>query len=136
MSYQSAMETAGAVVHDFEQFGSYQGDWWAFLTYQGITGFVTGGYGSCSGCDAWEGTSWNNEHEHANSEREYDRCDAYNLKFKDGCEKCAAFREEIAEFGRPYLKEIMPYEKALETAKASWEEPLDAVKFVEKHKAL
>lgn len=28
MSYKEAMQAAGAVVHLYEEFGSYQGDWW------------------------------------------------------------------------------------------------------------
>ena len=54
MSYQEALEAAGATVHAFEFFGSYQGDWWAKVTYNGETGWVHGSYGSCSGCDAFE----------------------------------------------------------------------------------
>lgn len=52
MSYQLSLETAGAVVHAFEEFGSYQGDWIAKVTYNGETGWVQGSYGSCSVCDA------------------------------------------------------------------------------------
>lgn len=54
MSYQSALESAGAVVHAYEEFGSYQGDWYAKVTHNGVTGWVSGSFGSCSGCDAWE----------------------------------------------------------------------------------
>lgn len=54
MSYQEALEAAGAEVHDFKEFGCYQGEWYAYVTYQGETGVVTGSYGSCSGCDAFD----------------------------------------------------------------------------------
>ena len=55
MSYESAMEAAGAVVHVVEQFGDYQGTAWAKVTHEGNTGWVSYSYGSCSGRDAWEG---------------------------------------------------------------------------------
>ena len=42
MSYQKALEAAGAVVHRFEEFGSYQGDWWALVTHGDKTGWVNG----------------------------------------------------------------------------------------------
>src|ERR1041385_38155 len=51
MSYQKALEAAGAKVIDFKEFGSYQGDWFAFLDDGQI---VSGSYGSCSGCDAYQ----------------------------------------------------------------------------------
>lgn len=54
MAYRAALEAAGAEVHEFQEFGSYQGDWIAKVTFKGETGFVRGSYGSCSGCDAFE----------------------------------------------------------------------------------
>lgn len=54
MSYEEALKAAGAEVHAYETFGSYQGDWWALVSYEGKHGFVHGYYGSCSGCDAFE----------------------------------------------------------------------------------
>lgn len=54
MGYQGCLEAAGAVVHDFEYFGDYQGTWLAYVTYGGKQGIVSGFYGSCSGCDAFE----------------------------------------------------------------------------------
>lgn len=53
-NYQSALEAAGCVVHVFKEFGSYQGKWYAYVTHNQETGFITGWYGSCSGCDAFE----------------------------------------------------------------------------------
>lgn len=55
MGYQLAMEVAGATVHAFKEFGSYQGTWLAKVTYQDQTGWVEGWYGSCTGCDAFQG---------------------------------------------------------------------------------
>ena len=54
MSYESALEAAGAVVHEFKHFGDYQGSWYALVTYKGEQGWISGSYGSCSGCDAFE----------------------------------------------------------------------------------
>lgn len=54
MSYEEALGAAGATVIDFKEFGSYQGDWWALVRFNGQVGFVTGSYGSCSGCDAFQ----------------------------------------------------------------------------------
>lgn len=55
MSYESALEAAGAKVLAFETFGDYQGTWVAKVEYNGEVGYVEGSYGSCSGCDAFEG---------------------------------------------------------------------------------
>jgi len=54
MSYELALGAAGAEVLEFETFGSYQGDWWAYVRYKNKHGWVTGSFGSCSGCDAFE----------------------------------------------------------------------------------
>jgi len=55
MGYSEALEAAGCKVLNFEEFGSYQGTWLAFVKYNEETGIVEGSYGSCSGCDAFEG---------------------------------------------------------------------------------
>lgn len=54
MSYRKALEAAGAEIHEFKEFGSYQGDWWAKVKFKGKSGWVRGSYGSCSGCDAFQ----------------------------------------------------------------------------------
>jgi hypothetical protein len=55
--YQECLEAAGATIHAFKEFGSYQGDWWAKVTLEdGRQGWVHGYYGSCSGCDALQAT--------------------------------------------------------------------------------
>lgn len=54
LTYKSALEAAGCVVHNFEFFGSYQGDWIAFVTFENNRGFIHGYFGSCSHCDALE----------------------------------------------------------------------------------
>lgn len=99
--YTKAMEAAGAVILASEAFGSYQGDWWAKVTYEGRTYWVHGSYGSCSGCDAYQ------------SEFDYNgpQCDEH--KYEEGspeqlaCEACklaaVAYQEKLADFGRSYL---------------------------------
>lgn len=53
--YALALHCAGVDVLDFENFGSYQGEWWARVQFpSGEIFFVPGSYGSCSGCDAFE----------------------------------------------------------------------------------
>lgn len=86
MGYNRALEAAGAEVHEFEYYGSYQGIWMAHVTVDGREGFIIDYYGSCSGCDEYEATfGW--------AERE----DA----------------EKLAEFARPYLNSMMTAEEAL-----------------------
>jgi len=53
MGYFEALEAAGAQVLASQTFGSYQGDWFAKVNYNGSTAWVHGCYGSCSGCDAF-----------------------------------------------------------------------------------
>lgn len=55
MDYTDAMKAAGADVLAYQRFGSYQGDWWAKVAYEGRVFWVAGSYGSCSGCDQMEG---------------------------------------------------------------------------------
>jgi hypothetical protein len=52
MGYQAALEANDVTVREYKEFGSYQGTWIAILD---DGRFVEGGYGSCSGCDAFEG---------------------------------------------------------------------------------
>lgn len=130
MDYDTALEFAGATVHVYESFGSYQGQWWALVTYEGKTGWVTGGYGSCSGCDAIQGHAWSHEHEHA---------DGFLVRqwslehLRDDCADCRALRAEIVDFGREYLGEIMSHEAALREASEQWESPERVAEMIAKH---
>ena len=54
MGYTDALEKAGATVAEYRQFGDYQGTWLAKVAFRGELGWVTGSFGSCSGCDAFE----------------------------------------------------------------------------------
>jgi len=92
MSYETALKAAGAEVHCFESFGSYQGDWWAKVTYNGVTGWINGSYGSCSGCDAFEAEfGWNDDEK-------------------------SDYQERLAKFGAEYLDNIYSQEDALKKA--------------------
>ena len=83
--YKEALEAAGAKVHRFFEAGSYQGEWYALVWFAGHLGWVTGGYGSCSGCDAFE------------AEFGF----AYNLDE----EQQRAYNERLRLFGLSYLGE-------------------------------
>jgi len=115
MSYEKAMEAAGAKIIAFENFGSYQGEWWALVSYEGQSGWVNGSFGSCSGCDAFESEfGWNDE----------DKPD---------------YQERLAEFGKGYLETLMSQFEAVEVASKniSWDvEAEDMVKFIKEHEGL
>jgi len=101
MGYYEALEAAGAEVLAFEQFGSYQGDWWAKVNYNGRQFWIHGTYGSCSGCDSFEAEfGWSE-----------DQCEDHKYKPKDEHFDCAACQEavkeytaKLANFGRGYLE--------------------------------
>lgn len=77
---------------EFEQFGSYQGDWWAACRYRDEVGWVTGSYGSCSGCDSFQQEfGWNDE-------------------------EMPDYTERLAAFGLGYLVPLLKQDKALELA--------------------
>ena len=102
------LEKAGANVLDFEEFGSYQGEWLAFVEYKGEKGIVQGSYGSCSGCDAFEaefmyedkpekgngkfyknGKTWDEDSECTEEE--------YNEALK-------VYEQRLIDFGKSYLE--------------------------------
>ena len=86
MGYCEAMEFAGAEVLEYQSFGSYQGDWFAKVLFEGKIGWVHGSYGSCSHCDAFE------------SEFDYDRgpeCSEHRYEDgSEGCEHCHAAKAD------------------------------------------
>lgn len=110
MSYENALKAAGAEILEFEQFGSYQGDWWAKVRYKEKLGWVHGSYGSCSGCDAF----------YAEFKYEEDFCGDHAYQSEDGCPACQEAKkkhdERLADFGRGYLDDMLDQEKAEEEA--------------------
>ena len=121
MSYQEALEAAGAEVLEFENFGSYQGDWWAKVRYKGELGWVRGSYGSCSGCDAFE----------VEFGRAEGDCGEHSYNHKDDCPACQEakkkYDERMADFGRGYLDDLLlSQEKAEEEAARNLEWDCDA----------
>lgn len=91
-SYQGALEAAGAKVLQFESFGSYQGEWWAKVEYQGKTGWINGGYGSCSGCDSFQG-----EFGYSDMETTTDRLKQFGMDYLDGLMSDAAALRSASE---------------------------------------
>lgn len=53
MGYKEALEANCRVV-EFEEFGDYQGAWYAIVEKDDKYQLIGGGYGSCSGCDSFE----------------------------------------------------------------------------------
>jgi hypothetical protein len=116
MSYQQALEAAGAKILAFEEFGDYQGDWFSLVEYKGEVGWVSGSYGSCSGCDAFEAEfGWTD-----------DECDTHKYKgHQPECENCVAAKADyatrLADFGRVYLDGLMAQAMAEKVASADVE---------------
>lgn len=93
MGYKAALLAAGAEVIVFNSFGDYQGTWLAKVVYNGETGWVEGGYGSCSYCDSFQG--------------EFDYC----------YEEHEGYEERLKQFGLSYLDSLIPQEQQEETLK-------------------
>lgn len=108
MSYENALEAAGAKVIAFEEFGSYQGDWYALVEYNGEIGWVNGSYGSCSGCDAFEAEFGFSGYSGGDSfwDYEIDQCRAPTDADR------AAYQAKLADFGKTYLDGMMTQEQA------------------------
>lgn len=52
--YEYSLRATGAEVLAFQDFGSYQGDWFAKVRNGGEEYWIQDSYGSCSGCDAFQ----------------------------------------------------------------------------------
>lgn len=133
MSYCDAMKMAGATVHEYKEFGSYQGDWLALVTYKGKTGFIHGYYGSCSGCDSFQSQFDFRDHEHPEDDY-YTFFDALgsNFEHENSCDVCKKWKEEIIEFGKGLLEEeiLSPF-MVMEMFKEQSEWDLDAIELIE-----
>jgi hypothetical protein len=107
MSYEEALKAAGADIIAFENFGSYQGEWWAKVKYKGEVGWINGSFGSCSSCDAFEAEfGWHDE----------DKPD---------------YQERLISFGSTYLDGLMTQEQAEKSASAYIEWDSDAEDMIE-----
>jgi hypothetical protein len=110
MRYQNALEAAGATVHDFTEFGSYQGTWLARITYNGITGWIEGSYGSCSGCDAFQAEfGWNDLPDKVGEDM-WVSGEGYRPATQEDIDRG---KERLADFGRSYLEKIATGEELL-----------------------
>jgi hypothetical protein len=131
MGYSEAMETAGATVHEFKEFGSYQGTWLALVTYNGNTGWIEDSYGSCSGCDAFEAEGFDYK-EPVVGEKNWLRDEPYTQADVD------AYREKLAAFGRDYLeRNFATLEEKLEEYRAkvakeyAWDDDKEILAYLE-----
>ena len=110
MDYSDVLKMAGATVHAYREFGSYQGDWLAKVTFNGREGWIRDYYGSCSGCDALQGEVGFAGHECGSD-------DWYNPLYEDdgfraGCPKCQELKARAIALGAEYLDDILTQEKA------------------------
>lgn len=134
MNYQLTLEKAGAEVLLFQEFGSYQGDWWAKVIFNDQTGWVNGAFGSCSHCDsfqqAFDGTGpeeWNGKY--YPTDRTYDEDAAiskeeYEIKVNE-------YNQKLADFGRSYLFNIMDQKEAETKASENLEWDMEATEMID-----
>lgn len=110
MGYYHALEAAGARVIEFEEFGSYQGDWYALVEYNNEIGWINGSYGSCSGCDSFESEfGYGSEPTSVGVEM----CDKKTYKWRKATQKDVdAYRERLVSFGKAYLDGLFTQEDA------------------------
>lgn len=109
-SYEEALEAAGAKVIASERFGSYQGDLWCLVEYNGEIGWVTMSYGSCSGCDNFLST--------------------FGYYYEDKPD----YMNKLKEFGLTFLDVLLTQEQALKEASENldWDgEAKNMVNFIE-----
>jgi hypothetical protein len=85
MGYESALAAAGAKVLNTHYAGSYQGTWGCIVEYNNKKGLVTGSYGSCSVCDAFQS--------------EFDAFYSEDINSED-------LQKRLANFGQSYLQVI------------------------------
>jgi hypothetical protein len=107
MSYEKALEAAGAKVLAFEQFGSYQGDWWALVETDDHIGWVHDYFGSCSHCDAFE-SDFGYGAVFEVGEHMWDRNGSRVATEAD----VAPWREKLRAFGAAYLENILTQQEA------------------------
>lgn len=109
MSYRDALEAAGANVLEMRYFGSYQGDWFAVVEHNGKRGLVSGAFGSCTVCDAFDA-----------------EFDSY---YGDEKESEEDYNKRLAEFGSEYLSDLRNTNELIEDFKrqAEWDSDAESV---------
>jgi hypothetical protein len=112
MSYQTALAAAGAVVIDTKYAGSYQGTWGSIVEYQGKKGLVTGSFGSCSVCDAFQSEfddyMWGSvviTHDTQTDTYSRDYGDIQCTKEEYDAQQ-AEYQQKLSDFGKRYLHVI------------------------------
>jgi hypothetical protein len=107
MSYQQAITAAGAKVLDTLYAGSYQGTWGSIVEFEGKKGLVTGAFGSCSHCDAFQ-SEFDDWMWHMPREREGKYFDDYGdeITKEQYDQEHQAYQNRLVEFGMSYLKVI------------------------------
>lgn len=136
--YAQALEACGAIVYEHKRFGSYQGDWIAYVKFNDSKFFVHGEFGSCSVCD------------HFQREMNYSKYDAFSITeslngddvyVMDECRSRPLTESEKTELlgevrsiGQRYLDDPLTYEQMRDQASRhiDWDEDAyDMVNFVE-----
>lgn len=134
MSYAQALTAAGATVVEFEEFGSYQGDWIALVIYEGESRWVKGCYGSCSGCDAFEG-EFGRRGAIVDSDGTIFDYDTY--KYRQATqEEIDSYKKRLSDFGKSYLDTCYSQDEIEENVSANLEWDTDAaamLAFVKRH---
>jgi len=105
MGYYEAIEAAGVKIKEYKEFGSYQGDWFAILEDNTV---VHGGYGSCSGCDSFQGEfGWDDNIKEKQSNGKYYRNNYINeddeLSEEQANIENQAYNTKLCKFGQSYI---------------------------------
>ena len=93
---------------DFQEFGSYQGDWLAFVEYKGERGIVQGSYGSCTGCDAFQAEFDYDDSPSVRDGKFYKNGDTWNEENicteDEYNEALRVYNQRLSDFGMRYLE--------------------------------
>lgn len=104
MGYAQALEAAGAKVLDTKYAGSYQGTWGSIVEYNGKKGLVTGAFGSCSGCDAFQAKfGWGCDFYKRDDKFLQDGDEITEEQYNEGISQ---YYQRLADFGKSYLHVI------------------------------
>jgi hypothetical protein len=108
--YEESLWATGVKVLGYIESGDYQGTWWAYIEFpRGERFFVKDYYGSCSGCDAFQGEFFG---------RYVDLPDG-GYEYKSANE-LPDYLHRLRDFGLEYLTDCRTYEQALEEAKEDY----------------